>query len=106
MRIRALQLSTEEWEATIGEQFRSVRLAAGHDQAGLAALASVSIGALRNLERGRGSTLGTIIRVTRALGREDWLQSISPGSSVSPLDLVRATTTTRTRVYRPRRDSA
>ena len=94
--------STEEWEASIGEQFRAVRLAAGMDQVGLAAAAAVSVGAIRNLERGAGSSLRTLIRVARVLGREDWLGSLAPAPSVSPIDVLRSTRAPRVRVYRPR----
>jgi transcriptional regulator with XRE-family HTH domain len=106
MRIREQQLfaelSTDDWELRLGTQFRSMRIAAGFDQAALAELADVSVGAVRNLERGNGSTLKTVVRVTRALRREDWLAALSPVVTVSPLDLVRSGRTTRTRVYRPR----
>ena len=102
MRIRESQFSTEEWEVRLGNQFRAMRIAAGFDQASLAELADVSIGAIRNLERGNGSTLKTLVRVVRALGREDWLESLSPVVTVSPLDLVRTGRRSRTRVYRPR----
>ena len=102
MRIRGRQLSSSDWEGVIGEQFRSLRLAAGLDQSQLAASAAVSVGALRNLERGTGSTLRTLVQVTRALGREDWFEGIAPQSSISPLDAVRSGHTTRSRVYRER----
>ena len=96
------EISTEEWEERLGSQFRSMRIAAGLDQAALAELADVSVGAIRNLERGNGSTLKTLVRATRALKREDWLLSLSPVITVSPLDLVRSGRSARTRVYRPR----
>jgi transcriptional regulator with XRE-family HTH domain len=96
------QVSTEEWEAAVGTQFRALRLAAGLDQAGLAELADISIGTLRNLERGTGSTLRTIIRVARSLDREAWLQGIAPLPTVSPIEVLRSTKTPRSRVYRPR----
>jgi transcriptional regulator with XRE-family HTH domain len=102
MRIRESQLSPEEWEARIGEQFRAMRLAAGADQTELAERAAVSVGAVRNLERGNGSTLKTLVRVALALDRDDWLASISPAVGVSPLDLVRSAPRARSRVYRPR----
>lgn len=102
MRIKVPQLSASEWEARIGEQFRAMRLSAGLDQSELAERAAISVGALRNLERGTGSTLKTLVRVARALGREDWLQSIAPAVTVSPLDLVRSSPRVRSRVYRPR----
>jgi transcriptional regulator with XRE-family HTH domain len=97
------QLSTEDWEVRVGSQFRAVRLAAGLDQLGLAEQADVSIGALRNLERGTGSSLRTIIRVARTLNRESWLDGIAPLPTVSPIEVLRSARTPRSRVYRPRR---
>lgn len=106
MAIGAIQLSSEEWEQSIGEQLRRTRLAAGLDQSQLAVNAGVSIGAVRNLERGNGSTLKTLVSVVRALGREDWLGTISPAVTVSPLEVFRSGRPSRTRVYRPRMPSA
>jgi len=95
--------STEEWEAAVGEQFRSLRLARGLDQAQLAALAGVSLGSVKSLEQGRGSTLKTIVRLARALDREDWLRGLSARPSVSPIDVLRSSRTQpRRRVYRSR----
>ena len=59
--------SSEEVEDAIGDQVRAVRIAAGHDQAGLAALAGVSLSALKNLEQGKGSTLRTLVPERTAL---------------------------------------
>ena len=80
--------SVEEWEREVGGQFRTARIAADLDQIGLAELAGVSVGAVRNLERGAGSSLATVIRVARALGRTDWLSSLAPGVGISPLDAL------------------
>lgn len=100
------QSSTEDWELRIGEQLRRSRLAANLDQAQLAGLADISIGALRNLERGSGSTLKTLVRVARALGRDDWLDGISPAVGVSPIQVLRSGAQPRTRVYRARSSAA
>jgi transcriptional regulator with XRE-family HTH domain len=95
--------STVEWEARIGEQVRARRLDEGLDQISLARLADVSTSTLQSLENGRGSTLRTLVRVLRALGAEAALDTITPTSTVSPLDLFRATATSpRRRVYRAR----
>ena len=95
--------STEEWEAAIGEQFRSLRLARGLDQAQLATLAGVSLGSVKSLEQGRGSTLKTIVRLARALDREDWLRGLATRPTVSPIDVLRSSRTQpRRRVYRAR----
>jgi transcriptional regulator with XRE-family HTH domain len=80
----------EEWEAVLGDQIRRVRIGRNLDQAGLAELADVSIGAVSNLERGRGSSLRTLISVLRALGRTEWLESLAPAVGVSPMQLLRS----------------
>jgi transcriptional regulator with XRE-family HTH domain len=102
MTIIKAHLSSGEWEQDIGAQVRRVRIATGLDQTQLAERAAVSIGAVRNLERGNGSTVKTLVQVMRALGREDWLGSIAPAVSVSPLEVYRNGSRSRSRVYRPR----
>ena len=74
----------------IGEQVRAARVVGGLDQARLATLADVSVGALSNLERGKGSSLKTLVAVVRALGRTDWLEALAPPVTVSPLQMLRA----------------
>jgi transcriptional regulator with XRE-family HTH domain len=97
------QLSTGEWESKIGQDFRALRLLSQWDQGSLADLAGVSLGAIKNLENGRGSTLKTIVCVAIALGRESWLESLSPTITVSPISVLRSGTGSRQRVFRPRR---
>jgi transcriptional regulator with XRE-family HTH domain len=80
----------DEWEALIGEQVRAARIAGELDQEHLAALADVSVGALSNLERGRGSSLKTLVAVVRALGRTEWLEALAPPVTVSPMQMLRA----------------
>ena len=95
--------STDDWEAAIGEQFRTLRLGRNLDQAQLAELAGVSLGSVKGLEQGRGSTLKTIVRVARALDREDWLRGLAPRPTMSPIDVLRSSRTEpRRRVYRAR----
>ena len=45
--------------------------------------------ACRALENGSGSRLATLVKVVRALGREDWLDELAPLSEISPLALLR-----------------
>jgi len=45
---------------------------------------------VRNLEAGRGSTLSTVIKVARALDRQDWVTDFYPEPEISPLALMRA----------------
>lgn len=99
--------TVQEWEAQLGEQVRAVRIAADLDQATLAAQADVSLGAVKNLEGGKGSSLKTLIRVLRVLDRTDWLDTLAPPITISPLQMLtakRATAGPRHRVS-PRRRS-
>lgn len=82
--------SVDEWEAELGDQVRAVRRRAGLTQAELARAANLSVGTLRNLEQGAGSTLATLVAVARALGRSDWLESFAPRVTVSPLAMLEA----------------
>ena len=100
--------STVEWEHNLGEQFRAMRIRAGVEQTVLAARADVSTGAIKNLESGKGSSLKTIIKIVRCLGRTDWLESLAPPVSVSPMQMLAAArrTAPRQRVSKPRNVSA
>jgi transcriptional regulator with XRE-family HTH domain len=90
MEVNEMHNTTEEWEKIVGEQIRAARISNNLDQAALSDLANVSIGALSNLERGRGSSLTTVVAVVRALGRTDWLESLAPRVTISPLQMLRS----------------
>jgi transcriptional regulator with XRE-family HTH domain len=75
-------------EDLLGEQLRDLRLRQNLDQRELAARAGVALNAVKRLESGQGSTVRSLVRVLRALGRADWLQSLAPPVSVSPLQLL------------------
>jgi transcriptional regulator with XRE-family HTH domain len=96
----------EEWEIGLGGHVRAARIAANVDQARLAELANVSIGAVSNLERGKGSSLKTLIAVVRALDRTDWLEALAPPITVSPLQILRARGRTPQRQRRVRQSGA
>ena len=102
--IERTNFTVEEWEALLGRQVRAARVASGLDQAQLASLANVSLATLSNLERGKGSTLKTVVAVARALGRTDWLENLAPEVTVSPMQMLRAKRTSQGQVrVRPRR---
>lgn len=82
--------TTEEWEAEIGEQARSLRLRQNLDQKSLAEQAGIGLSALKNLESGKGASLKTLIKTLRALGRAGWLETLSPAVSISPLQMLKA----------------
>ncbi len=83
-------LTPGEIEADVGEKLRALRLLRDIDQFSLAARAGVSVSALKTLESGRGTTLHTLVRVVRALGREDWFATIAPIATINPLTMTRA----------------
>ena len=81
--------STEQWEAHLGEQIRRARIDEELSQLDLARLANVNRNSVSALERGSGSSLTTLIRVLRALGRSEWLDTLAPDPGPSPLALLR-----------------
>ena len=81
--------TAEELESSLGERLRALRLMKNMDQATVAARAGISVGALKNLEGGHGTTVKTLVRVVRVLGREEWLAGVSPVASINPLTMVR-----------------
>jgi transcriptional regulator with XRE-family HTH domain len=83
-------MATDEWEKRLGSDVRRLRIRQHWTQAELARHSNVSLSSVQGLERGRGSTLSTLIRVVRALGRTEWLSSLAPEESkVSPIQLLR-----------------
>ena len=81
-------LTLSEMELDIGEKLRRLRLNKNLDQKTVSARAGVSVRALRNIEAGQGSTVRTLLSVVRALGRESWLETIAPVTTINPLTLT------------------
>jgi len=77
-------LTPDEMEAERGERLRTLRLFRNLGQKTLAALAGVSVRALRDLESGRGSRVKTLVCVLCALGLQDWINTIAPPDTISP----------------------
>lgn len=78
-----------ELSQALGEQIRALRLRQNRQQEDLAKDAGVALTALKNLESGKGATVRTLLKVLRALNRLDWLDSLSPPVSISPLQMIR-----------------
>jgi transcriptional regulator with XRE-family HTH domain len=95
-----------ELSEKLGAQVRELRIARNIDQAGLARLANISVGALANLEHGRNASLSTVVAVVRALGRTDWLGALAPTPTVSPMQLLRAKRPAEARRVRVRHSRA
>jgi transcriptional regulator with XRE-family HTH domain len=79
----------DELEYSLGEDVKALRLQKNIDRRTLCARAGVSENALRNLEGGKGTTLKTLIRVMKALNREDWFSQAAPKASINPLYFIR-----------------
>jgi transcriptional regulator with XRE-family HTH domain len=84
-----VQNSVSEWEVKIGAQIRRIRIRLNYEQTKLAEMSGISITAMTNLENGKGATIKTLIKVLRAVNREEWLDTLAPPLSVSPLQLLR-----------------
>lgn len=80
--------TTAHLAVELGEQLRALRLRQNVNQQQLAARAGVALNAVKNLESGKGATVGSLLKVLRALGREDWLRTLSPQVSISPLQAL------------------
>jgi len=76
-------------EVALGARVRARRIAEQLTQAELADRANVSVGALQHLEGGAGATITTFVRVLRALGQADWVETLGPAPApFNPLDLL------------------
>lgn len=82
-------LTPQELEEQLGESLKALRLQRNFDRQTLCEKAGVSENALRNLEGGKGATLKTLVKVLRALDRQDWLMSIAPQVSINPLHMLK-----------------
>jgi transcriptional regulator with XRE-family HTH domain len=86
----ATLLTTNEWEVELGRHLRKLRLRRNIDQRQLAEQAAVALNVVKNLEGGKGSTVKSLINVLRTLGREEWLNTLAPQVSISPLQMLKA----------------
>ncbi|MCX6544084.1 MAG: helix-turn-helix transcriptional regulator [Acidobacteria bacterium] len=91
----------DQMAVLLGQRLRALRLRQNVDQQRLAARAGVALNALKNLESGKGGTTRSLLKVLRALGREDWLDALCPQVSISPL-LALTRKPTRQRASRKR----
>ena len=96
----ATRLTTNEWEAEFGRHLRDLRLRQNIDQRQLAERADVALNAVKRLEAGKGATVTSLIKVLRALGREEWLGTLAPQVTVSPLQMLKDKKPVRQRASR------
>jgi len=79
---------------------RDLRLRQNIDQRQLAERADVALNAVKRLEAGKGATVTSLIKVLRALGREEWLGTLAPQVTVSPLQMLKDKKPVRQRASR------
>jgi transcriptional regulator with XRE-family HTH domain len=77
-----------ELQSVLGARLRKLRLSSNMDQRATADKAGISEKALRNLESGHGSTVGTLIRTLKALDSLEGIEMLAPEPSVDPLALL------------------
>lgn len=77
--------STEDWERFLGEQLKSIRIQREMTQLEAAERLGISVGTVSRIENGSGSSLETLIRLIQLYGKEQWLESIAPQATISPI---------------------
>ena len=75
--------------AEFGERVRRERLNQNRTQAELASAARVGLNVIKRLETGNGCNLSSFVRIARALGNIDALDTLLPQPGVSPIQLAR-----------------
>jgi|SRR5580693_4155389 transcriptional regulator with XRE-family HTH domain len=81
--------TSQELEQKLGARLRELRLLKNIDQRSLAVRAGVSLNALKHLESGKGARVNSLVKVLRALDRSDWLESLAPSVSISPMQMLK-----------------
>ena len=81
--------TSAELEEIMGSRLRELRLLKNLDQVSLAERAGVSLNALKHLETGKGARVSSLIKVLRGLDRTDWLQTLTPAVSISPIQMLK-----------------
>jgi transcriptional regulator with XRE-family HTH domain len=82
--------TSHELEQQLGMHLRALRILKNLDQRSLAARAGVSLNAIKHLESGKGARVNSLVKVLRALDRTEWLDTLAPKVSISPMQMLRA----------------
>ena len=85
-----IDMTYKEWESEIGRQLRTLRIRKNTDQQQLAEQAGVALNSVKNLESGKGATLTSMIKVLCALERTEWLSTLAPMVSISPMQMLKS----------------
>ena len=76
-------------EVELGRQLRVLRLRLNLNHQQLAERAGIALNVVKNLEAGKGSTVRSLAQVLRVLDRADWLATLAPAVSISPVQMLR-----------------
>lgn len=76
-------------EVELGRQIRALRLRQDLNQQQVAERAGIALNAVKNLESGHGATLRSLTQTLRVLNREEWLGTLAPAVSISPVQMLR-----------------
>lgn len=87
-KIDYLLAAPEDIESALGHRLEQLRLARNISQSSLAHEAGVSRRTITRLENGGGVSLDTFIRVLRALGIVDRLDTLFPDITTRPVDRI------------------
>lgn len=87
----------------LGRRLQRYRLQQNRTVRDVAAAAGIGVRTLDRAEAGDNPTLATVVRILRALGRLDALESFLPAPLVSPLELAAMSGRERQRAGTPRR---
>lgn len=83
-------LTIAELARAVGAQARDYRIRKGIEQLEVAEIAGVSERTVRDLERGAGSSLATLLRVMKALGALDGLDRLFPqAATIDPMAMLK-----------------
>lgn len=80
--------TSEQIEAALCESLERIRLARNTTQKQLATEAGVAPRTIGRLEKGQGVSLDTFIRVLKALGIQQRLETLLPDPTVRPMDRI------------------
>jgi len=81
--------TSHELEQRLGLRLRELRILKNLDQRSLATRAGLSLNALKHLESGKGARVNSFVKVLRALDRAEWLETLAPTVSISPMQMLR-----------------
>ena len=95
--------TSAELEERLGARLRELRLLQNLDQKSLAQRAGVALNAVKHLEAGTGARVNSLIKVLRALERSEWLETLAPTVSISPMQMLKKGVREPQRVRRRRR---